>query len=126
MKNFKTQKTTTTKEIDPYWNVEYVQYNFLDPELKDYVIEKELYSENRNYYYLFKKGLLLTDDACQNREPLLYNTLKSIKRRIELDLEDSDYGNRESWIDPVANYVTRPLYLNRNNHYIGRKNDKRI
>ena len=126
MKNFKTQKTTTTKEIDPYWNVEYVQYNFLDPELKDYVIEKELYSENRNYYYLFKKGLLLTDDATQNREPLLYNNLKRIKRRIELDLEDSDYRNRESWIDPVANYVTRPLYLNRNNHYIGRKNDKRI
>ena len=119
MKNFKTQKTTTTKEIEPYWNIEYVQYNFSDPELKDYVIEKELYSEYRNYYYLFKKGLLLTHDAYQNREPLLYNNLKRIKRRIELDLEDSDYASkaksrgRESWIDPVANYVTRPLYLNR-------------
>ena len=113
----KTQKTTITKEIEPYWNVEYVQYNFLDPELKDYVIEKELYSEYRNYYYLFKKGLLLTHDATQNREPLLYNNLKRIKRRIELDLEDSDYASkaksrgRESWIDPVANYVSRPLYL---------------
>tara|TARA_R100001129_G_scaffold133720_1_gene95064 strand:- start:136 stop:501 length:366 start_codon:yes stop_codon:yes gene_type:complete len=112
-KNEETKKTTITREIEPYWNIEYVQYNFLDSELKDYVIEKELYSENRNYYYLFKKGLLLTHDASQNREPLLYNTLKGIKRRIELDLEDSDYGHRESWIDPVANYVSRPLYLNR-------------
>ena len=124
MKNFKTQKTTITREIEPYWNVEYVQYNFLDSELKDYVIEKELYSENRNYYYLFKKGLLLTHDASQG-EPVLFNTLKKIKGRIEDDFEDSDYGkelkrliiNRESWIDPVANYVRRPFYLNRNNHH---------
>jgi hypothetical protein len=113
MKNFKTQKTTITREIEPYWNMEYVQYNFLDPELKDYVIEKELYSEYRNYYYLFKKGLLLTHDTTQNCVPVLFNTLKRIKGRIEDDLEDSDYGYRQSWIDPVANYVNRPLYLNR-------------
>ena len=105
-KNEETKKTTITREIEPYWNIEYVQYNFLDSELKDYVIEKELYSENRNYYYLFKKGLLLTHDASQG-EPVLFNTLKRIKGRIEDDLEDLDYGYRQSWIDPVANYVSR-------------------
>ena len=54
-KNEETKKTTITREIEPYWNIEYVQYNFLDSELKDYVIEKELYSENRNYYFCLKR-----------------------------------------------------------------------
>ena len=109
----KTQKTTITIEVEPHWKLEYVQYHFLDSELKDYIIERELYSEYRNYYYLFKRGQLLTDDATQNRVPVLYNTLSKAKRAIELDLEDSDYHKRDRqiWTDPIANYVSRPLYL---------------
>lgn len=112
MKNLKTTKTTTTKEVEPYWFIDYVTYHFVDDELKDYRIEKELYSENRSYYYLMKGNQILCSDHSNLNHPYLVSSLKDAKRRIIFDIDsDHDGYDRQSWVDQTED-MTYPLYLN--------------
>ena len=112
MKNLKTTKTITTKEVEPYWFIDYVTYSFTEDDLKDYKIEKELYSENRSYYYLIKCNQILCSDHSNHNRPYLVSSLKDAKRRIIFDIEpDHDGYQRQKWVDQTEDMVY-PLYLN--------------
>tara|TARA_R110000824_G_scaffold390513_1_gene587002 strand:+ start:398 stop:760 length:363 start_codon:yes stop_codon:yes gene_type:complete len=112
MKNLKTTKTTTTKEVEPYWFIDYVTYHFVDDDLKDYRIEKELYSENRSFYYLMKGNQILISGNSSVHYPYLISTLKDAKRRILFDIEPwHDGTNSQRWVEQSEDLVY-PLYLN--------------
>lgn len=110
MRNLKTTKTKTTKEINPSWFIDYETYSFIDDDLKDYKIEKELYGENRSYYYLLKKNEILVDDIYVSRFSS-FRTLKEAKKRILLDIDGTHPNEfRQKWQNQSED-LSSPLYL---------------
>ena len=110
MRNLKTTKTKTTKEINPSWFIDYETYSFIDDDLKDYKIEKELYGENRSYYYLLKKNEILVDDIYVSRFSS-FRTLKEAKERILLDIDGTRPNEfRQKWQNQSED-LSSPAYL---------------
>ena len=110
MRNLKTTKTKTTKEINPSWFIDYETYSFIDDDLKDYKIQKELYGENRSYYYLLKKNEILVDDIYVSRFSS-FRTLKEAKERILLDIDGTHPNEfRQKWQNQSED-LSSPAYL---------------
>lgn len=76
----------------------------------EYKLIKELYGENRNYYFLAKGDDYLCDETGYRAR--MFNNIKSATKHLEYILENglNSYGlDRDSWVNPEKNRVTNCL-----------------